>query len=106
MRLTVRSLGDSTAENVLGLEVITADGARRTLGPRGVGVGSGDASLGPHLEASLRELVDGNLVMLRRKLPPWSRRVSGYALDWLLPERGFDVARSSAAKAPAQWCRP
>jgi FAD/FMN-containing dehydrogenase len=27
-------------------------------------------------------------------MPPWPRRVSGYAIDWLLPERGFDVARS------------
>ena len=32
--------------------------------------------------------------LLRSELPPWPRRVSGYALDWLLPERGANVARS------------
>ena len=36
----------------------------------------------------------------------WPRRVSGYSLDWLLPEHGFDVARASwAPRAPAGWWR-
>nr|MDA8291431.1 FAD-binding and (Fe-S)-binding domain-containing protein [Actinomycetota bacterium] len=42
----------------------------------------------------LRELVDGNLELVRGGYPSVTRRVSGYNLDELLPERGFHVARS------------
>jgi FAD/FMN-containing dehydrogenase/Fe-S oxidoreductase len=73
----------TTAENVLGLEVVTADGVRRTTD-----------TLGPALDARLRAFVGRHTDVLRAELPPWPRRVSGYALDWLLPERGFDVARA------------
>lgn len=83
----------TTAENVLGLEVIRGDGTRHTLDP-GLHIGSPGSRLDLPVEATLRNLVDSNLALLRRELPPWPRRVSGYALDWLLPERGFDVARS------------
>ena len=31
---------------------------------------------------------------IRAELPRWPRRVSGYSLDWLLPERGGDLARA------------
>src|SRR5213076_275027 len=31
---------------------------------------------------------------IRREFPEIPRRVSGYNLPWLLPERGFDLARA------------
>ncbi|MBO4260662.1 FAD-binding and (Fe-S)-binding domain-containing protein, partial [Streptomyces griseorubiginosus] len=42
----------------------------------------------------LRALVDGELALLRTGFPELPRRISGYALDALLPEKGADVARS------------
>lgn len=44
--------------------------------------------------AGLRELVAGNLALLRTGFPELPRRISGYALDALLPERGPDPARA------------
>ncbi|MER5476741.1 FAD-binding and (Fe-S)-binding domain-containing protein [Streptomyces sp. NPDC002734] len=74
----------TTADNVESLEVLTARGTRLVLGRGGRGAPDG-----------LRDLVGGELKLLRtgfaRDLP---RRISGYALDALLPERGVDVARS------------
>ncbi len=49
---------------------------------------------GPAIEARLGELYRAHGERIRRELRPWPRRVSGYALDWLLPERGADVARA------------
>jgi FAD/FMN-containing dehydrogenase/Fe-S oxidoreductase len=73
----------TTAENTLGLEVVTVDGARRRTG-----------ALGAALDAGLAALLAAHGDTIRRELPPWPRRVSGYALDWLLPEQGGDVARA------------
>ncbi len=73
----------TTAENTLELEVIPPDGSRRRTG-----------ALGPALDAHVARLLDAHGDTIRRELPPWPRRVSGYALDWLLPERGSDVARA------------
>ncbi|RPK46152.1 putative FAD-linked oxidoreductase [Streptomyces sp. ADI92-24] len=44
--------------------------------------------------AGLRDLVTGNLALLRTGFPDLPRRISGYALDALLPERGPDPARA------------
>ncbi len=82
----------TTAQNVLGLEVISAAGERLRL----VSPADGEMGLpptGPTGEA-LRRFAAANEGLLRSELTPWPRRVSGYHLDWLLPERGFDVARA------------
>ncbi len=42
----------------------------------------------------LRELRDRYADEIRRRFPEIPRRVSGYGLDNLLPERGFDVAKA------------
>ncbi|MFB6778889.1 FAD-binding and (Fe-S)-binding domain-containing protein [Streptomyces sp. NPDC056352] len=44
--------------------------------------------------AGLRELVGSHLALLRTGFPELPRRISGYALDALLPERGPDLARA------------
>ncbi|GAA2787629.1 FAD-binding and (Fe-S)-binding domain-containing protein [Streptomyces showdoensis] len=74
----------TTADNVRGLDVVTYGGERRRLGRDWQGAPAG-----------LRELVGRNLAPLRTGYPDGlPRRISGYALDALLPERGADVARS------------
>ena len=84
-------LWGTTAQNVLGLDVVTADGERRAVGAMR---DSDLPGLGPVLENRLRAFSDRHRALFRGELPPWPRRVSGYSLDWLLPERGFDVARA------------
>ncbi|WP_309061693.1 FAD-binding and (Fe-S)-binding domain-containing protein [Streptomyces sp.] len=73
----------TTADNVRALSVVTARGERLRPGRGWAGAPAG-----------LRELVDGELARLRTGFPELPRRISGYAVDALLPEKGADVARS------------
>ncbi|MDQ0991513.1 FAD-binding and (Fe-S)-binding domain-containing protein [Streptomyces sp. V3I7] len=73
----------TTADNVRELEVLTARGQRLRPGRDWAGAPEG-----------LRALAEGELARLRTGFPDLPRRISGYALDALLPERGADVARS------------
>ncbi|WP_314415107.1 FAD-binding and (Fe-S)-binding domain-containing protein [Streptomyces kroppenstedtii] len=72
----------TTADNVRELSVLTARGERLRPGPGWAGAPDG-----------LRTLVEQELKTLRTGFPTLPRRISGYALDALLPERGADVAR-------------
>jgi FAD/FMN-containing dehydrogenase/Fe-S oxidoreductase len=79
-----RALGyGRAADNVAGLDVVTAAGERLRLG-------TGPA-MSPTLER-LREVVSGGLATIRTELGTFARQVSGYSLEHLLPENGFDVA--------------
>ncbi|MGC0331229.1 FAD/FMN-containing dehydrogenase/Fe-S oxidoreductase [Streptomyces sp. SAI-170] len=73
----------TTADSVRELAVVTARGQRLRLGQGWAGAPEG-----------LRDLVLGDLERLRTGFPDLPRRISGYALDALLPEKGADVARS------------
>ncbi|WP_078618313.1 MULTISPECIES: FAD-binding and (Fe-S)-binding domain-containing protein [unclassified Streptomyces] len=73
----------TTADNVEELSVRTVRGDRLRAGRDWRGAPDG-----------LRALVEGELARLRTGFPELPRRISGYALDALLPERGADVARS------------
>jgi FAD/FMN-containing dehydrogenase/Fe-S oxidoreductase len=77
----------TTADNVTELEVTGYGGQRMTLGPGGEGVPS-------PLREDVRALVRGELERLRTGFPELPRRISGYALDELLPEKGEDWARA------------
>jgi len=80
-----RALGyGRTSDNVVGLDVVTGAGARLTLSPTGSG----------GVLDELRRLIDGELATLRTEFGRFGRQVSGYSLEHLLPERGFDVARA------------
>jgi FAD/FMN-containing dehydrogenase/Fe-S oxidoreductase len=82
-----RALGyGRTADNVVGLDVVTGGGTRLRLGP---GTEPGDGVL-----ADLHRLVGTELATIRTELGRFGRQVSGYSLEHLLPERGFDVARA------------
>ncbi|MBA2560280.1 MAG: FAD-binding oxidoreductase, partial [Propionibacteriales bacterium] len=87
-----RALGyGRTSDNVVGLDVVTGSGTRLQLGGKNGCTPSTQAEL---LLTELRGLVDGDLAAIRTELGRFTRQVSGYALEHLLPERGFDVARS------------
>ncbi|MEY2245184.1 FAD-binding and (Fe-S)-binding domain-containing protein [Streptomyces sp. BF23-18] len=73
----------TTADNVRELSVVGAAGDTRRLGRDWQGAPDG-----------LRALVESELALLRTGFPDLPRRISGYALDALLPERGADVARA------------
>ncbi|WP_105972945.1 FAD-binding and (Fe-S)-binding domain-containing protein [Streptomyces geranii] len=73
----------TTADSVRELTVLRARGDRLRLGRDWAGAPEG-----------LRQLAEGELARLRTGFPHLPRRISGYALDALLPEKGADVARS------------
>ncbi|MFF3375712.1 FAD-binding and (Fe-S)-binding domain-containing protein [Streptomyces sp. NPDC002680] len=73
----------TTADSVRELTVIRARGDRLRLGRDWAGAPEG-----------LRQLAEGELARLRTGFPDLPRRISGYALDALLPQKGADVARS------------
>ncbi len=70
-----------TSDNVLGLQVLTGSGTALMLPTDGAGL------------TALREVVSGGLGTIRTEFGTFGRQVSGYALEHLLPENGFDVAR-------------
>ncbi|OEV04878.1 dimethylmenaquinone methyltransferase [Streptomyces nanshensis] len=76
----------TTADNVRELEVTGYGGRRMTLARGGEGVPSA-------LREDARALVREELSRLRTGFPELPRRISGYALDELLPEKGEDWAR-------------
>ncbi|MDQ7805240.1 FAD-binding and (Fe-S)-binding domain-containing protein [Amycolatopsis sp. A133] len=75
-----------TVDVVRSLEVLLYDGTRLRVGP--------DEPTEGRIFDELRALVRDNLALLRRELSTWPRRVSGYGLEHLLPENGFDVAKA------------
>ncbi len=84
-----------TVDNLRALSVVTANGDSFNLGAGGDGVGAtGTTSSGPRVLAQLERLVERHAESIRTGYPELRRRVSGYNLDELLPERGFHVARS------------
>ncbi len=80
-----RALGyGRTADNVVGLDVVTGTGERLVLG--------GDRPDSALLDG-LDRLVDGNLATVRKEFGRFTRQVSGYSLEHLLPEHDRAVHR-------------
>ena len=87
--------GPRMADNVHELDVLLYDGTRLKVGA------TSDEELRQIVEeggrrgeiyARLRDLRDRYAELIRARYPEMPRRVSGYNLDDLLPERGFDLA--------------
>jgi FAD/FMN-containing dehydrogenase/Fe-S oxidoreductase len=89
--------GPRTSDSVESLDILTYDGVRMTL----------DAALGgdrerwrdlpgrgPEIVRSIAALADAYADEIRRGMPDIPRRVSGYNLTALLPERGFNIAHA------------
>ncbi|MFH8614834.1 FAD-binding and (Fe-S)-binding domain-containing protein [Streptomyces sp. NPDC017979] len=85
----------TTADNVREASVVTYGGVRLRLGR---GRSDGDPGADPRARALLaatHDLVADHLALLRTGYPTGlPRRISGYALDALLPENGVDLARA------------
>ena len=77
------------ADNVVSLDVLTASGDRLTARPMGR---DGLAAAGP-VGAALDALVGAHLGMIRTEFGRFTRQVSGYSLEHLLPENGADLAK-------------
>jgi FAD/FMN-containing dehydrogenase/Fe-S oxidoreductase len=91
-----RSVRDGrTSGHVVALEIVTADGVRAVADRSGLHpLDPADGSLVARLEADLKRLVQENLALIRTELGRIPRQVSGYQLQHLLPENGFDLARA------------
>jgi FAD/FMN-containing dehydrogenase/Fe-S oxidoreductase len=78
-----------TADNVVSLDLLTASGERlaaRRLGRDGL------AAAGT-IGAALDRLIAAHLGMIRTEFGRFTRQVSGYSLEHLLPENGSDLAK-------------
>ncbi|CDO09295.1 FAD/FMN-dependent dehydrogenase [Mycolicibacterium cosmeticum] len=85
-----RALGyGRTSDNVAAMRVLTAagDDLRLVSGWRGA-----DRPATPMLDA-LADVTRSGLATIRTEFGRFGRQVSGYSLEHLLPENGFDVAR-------------
>ncbi|OZM77225.1 FAD-binding and (Fe-S)-binding domain-containing protein [Pseudonocardia sp. MH-G8] len=89
--------GGKTVDNVIEMDVVTYDGTRMTVGrtddatyERILAEGGRRAEI----HRRLRLLRDTHAGLIRDRFPEIPRRVSGYNLPDLLPEKGFDVARA------------
>ncbi|WP_019062201.1 FAD-binding and (Fe-S)-binding domain-containing protein [Streptomyces prunicolor] len=86
-----------TVDNVRRLEILAYDGTRCWVGPTSDAEYAEIVAAGgrvAEIHQGLREIIDRTMAEVRRGFPRIPRRVSGYNLDSLLPENGFDVARA------------
>ncbi len=90
-------MAGKTVDNVERLDILTYDGLRLDVGP------TSDVELAEiiaaggrrgQIYAELRDLRDEYADLIRERYPDIPRRVSGYNLDSLLPENGFNVAQA------------
>src|SRR3984957_7612649 len=103
-------MAGKTDDNIEELEIVTYDGIRMKLGQSLIRDDVGTAALGrlsgPDVSGrsasnranqicnSLKQIADQYADLVRKKFPNIPRRVSGYNLNYLLPENGFHIARA------------
>ncbi len=90
-------MGGLTANNIRSLDIVLADGTRMTVGATSDQEFAAIVARGgrpAQIYAGMRRIRDQYAHEIRRRFPKIPRRVSGYNLDELLPERGFHVARA------------
>jgi FAD/FMN-containing dehydrogenase/Fe-S oxidoreductase len=90
-------MAGKTDDNIEALDILTYDGLRMSVGKTSDEqleqiVREGGRRGG--IYAGLKGLRDKYSDLVRQKYPNIPRRVSGYNLNYLLPENGFDVARA------------
>ncbi|MGE3781650.1 MAG: FAD-binding and (Fe-S)-binding domain-containing protein [Alphaproteobacteria bacterium] len=89
--------GGKTVDNVDELEILTYDGLRMTVGATSEDAHALIERAGgrrAEIYRRLKDLASRYGDEIRARYPNIPRRVSGYNLDDLLPEKGFNVARS------------
>lgn len=107
-------MAGKTDDNIEALEVFTYSGLRIKVGQ------TSDAELEKiigeggrrgEIYAGLKKLRDTYSALIQKRYPQIPRRVSGYNLNYLLPENGFHVARAlvgsegTCVTVLEAWCR-
>ena len=117
-------MAGKTDDNIEELEVVTYDGTRLTVGQNfirdylgtdhvgmnafvrpghvgrapspagGTEVSDRSAFRAHQIEVTLKQIAADYATQIRQKFPQIPRRVSGYNLNYLLPENGFQIARA------------
>ena len=108
-------MAGKTDDNIEELEVVTYDGVRMRVGrnlidggvphfspplrevgnsPSGLEASRRSIDRINQIHSDLKQLADQYGDLIRQKFPNIPRRVSGYNLNYLLPENGFHVARA------------
>ncbi len=90
-------LGGKTVDNVDSLDIVLYDGTRMTVGrtnPEQLESIIRAGGRKGEIYAGLTRIRNRYADLVRTKFPRIPRRVSGYNLDELLPENGFNVARA------------
>lgn len=85
------------SENVHELVILTYDGHQMRVGATSneqLEAYIGEGGRVGEIYSKLRDLRDRYADLIRKRFPKIPRRVSGYNLDQLLPENGFQVARA------------
>jgi FAD/FMN-containing dehydrogenase/Fe-S oxidoreductase len=90
-------MGGKTVDNIVSLEVLLYDGTRMRVGKTSETeleqiIANGGRQ--GQIYAGLKRLRDQYGLLVKEKFPDIPRRVSGYNLDQLMPENGFNVARA------------
>ncbi len=90
-------MAGKTDDNIEALDVLTYDGVRMKVGqtsePELEGIIRAGGRRG-EIYAGLQSIRDKYADLVRQRYPNIPRRVSGYNLNYLLPENGFHVARA------------
>src|SRR5258708_20912427 len=90
-------LGGKTVDNVEALRILLYDGSQMTVGATSgtefAHIISGGGRRG-EIYGKLHRIQEQYAGLIRARFPQIPRRVSGYNLDELLPERGFNLARA------------
>src|ERR1700719_381950 len=102
-------MAGKTDDNIEALEILTYDGVRLKVGqdliepcgdsrPRLSGgpevSGRSDSARAAQIQGALKQIAAAYGDQVRQRFPNIPRRVSGYNLNYLLPEHGFHVARA------------
>jgi FAD/FMN-containing dehydrogenase/Fe-S oxidoreductase len=97
-------MAGKTDDNIEELEILTYDGVRMKVGQNFIHdhavsgdpelSGRGDSDRAIQLRESLKQIAAQYAGLIRQKFPDIPRRVSGYNLNYLLPENGFHIARA------------
>jgi FAD/FMN-containing dehydrogenase/Fe-S oxidoreductase len=90
-------MAGKTDDNIEELDILTYDGVRMRVGQtseheleRIIRAGGRRGEIYARLKLLREQYAD----LIRQRFPDIPRRVSGYNLPWLLPEKGFHVARA------------
>jgi FAD/FMN-containing dehydrogenase/Fe-S oxidoreductase len=90
-------MGGKTVDNIEALDILLYDGTLMRVGRTSeeelIAIIAEGGRRG-EIYTGLRDLRDAYATLVRERFPDIPRRVSGYNLDQLLPENGFNVARA------------